>query len=433
MRQNWIAGILSGMLICLLYSSTALAQQPGLSVDPSRPAWLYYRDGRPFFLCGPGDPEDFLYRGTRNPDGTRDGDQQALIDKVIDTGANSIYFQIIRSNGGDGAADHNPFVDSDPAKGLDEDILDQWEQWFAAMDAAGIVIFLFFYDDDAIVWDTGDRVGAEEAAFVRAIVNRFERFDHLIWVVAEEYQEEFSPARISALAELIRETDDFDHPIAVHKLNGLDFSEFAGDPNIDQFAIQYNESDPQVLHDGMVDAFADAAGRYNLNMSEAANYGTGQSARLKNWAVAMGGAYVMGFTWDIASTPLATLEDCGRLRTFMESVPFDSMRPRDDLAAANTRYVLANVDKRQYIAYSPNVGNGLGLRQLPAGVYRLRWLNPASGASTVQNDVQVSGPDPVFAPPAGIGPEAVLYLAPQADFSEVLLEDGFESSVLPAG
>ena len=31
--------------------------------------------GRSFFMCGPGDPEDFLYRGTSNPDGTRSGDQ----------------------------------------------------------------------------------------------------------------------------------------------------------------------------------------------------------------------------------------------------------------------------------------------------------------------------------------------------------------------
>ena len=37
--------------------------------------WLYYENGDPFFMCGPGDPEDFLYRGARNPDGTRNGDQ----------------------------------------------------------------------------------------------------------------------------------------------------------------------------------------------------------------------------------------------------------------------------------------------------------------------------------------------------------------------
>ena len=81
-------------------------------VDPDTPEWLYYSNGQPFFLAGPGDPEGFLYRGTQNPDGTRDGDQAALIDKLKGTGANSIYMQIIRSNGGDGNATHNPFINN---------------------------------------------------------------------------------------------------------------------------------------------------------------------------------------------------------------------------------------------------------------------------------------------------------------------------------
>ncbi len=91
-------------------------------------------------MCGPGDPEDFLYRGARNSDGTRFGDQMELINKLAGTGANSIYFQIIRSHGGQGNPDHNPFIDSDPNLGLDQEILDQWETWFTAMEEAGILI-----------------------------------------------------------------------------------------------------------------------------------------------------------------------------------------------------------------------------------------------------------------------------------------------------
>ena len=101
-----------------------------LVVDQTNRRWLRYEDGSPFFLCGPGDPEGFLYRGTRNSDGTRGGDQKALIKKLAKTSANGIYMQIIRSHGGDGSSTHNPFIYSDPALGLDEDILDQWETWF---------------------------------------------------------------------------------------------------------------------------------------------------------------------------------------------------------------------------------------------------------------------------------------------------------------
>lgn len=54
--------------------------------DPIYPNGLVYnrdanRDGAldPFFLCGAGDPEGFLYRGKRNPDGTRKRDQAEIV------------------------------------------------------------------------------------------------------------------------------------------------------------------------------------------------------------------------------------------------------------------------------------------------------------------------------------------------------------------
>ena len=71
-------------------------------------------------------------------------------------------------------------------------------------------------------------------------------------------------------------------------------------------------------HDGVVEAVNRANGRYNVNMSEATQWGTGAIARQKAWACALGGAYVMGLGMDIASTPLSDLHDLGRLRDFME-------------------------------------------------------------------------------------------------------------------
>ena len=44
---------------------------PGqIVVDPDHIQWLKRAGGGSFFMCGPGDPEGFLYRGTLNPDGT---------------------------------------------------------------------------------------------------------------------------------------------------------------------------------------------------------------------------------------------------------------------------------------------------------------------------------------------------------------------------
>ena len=149
-------------LACLLLATaarTACAAEaadgplPGqVIVDPDHPQWLKRAGGEHLFVCGPGDPEGFLYRGRRNADGTRNGDQRQLIEKLIGHGGNCIYMQVVRSHGGDGTRDHNPFVDSDPRRGLDQNILNQWQQWFTLMDQNEILIYLFVYDDGARIW-----------------------------------------------------------------------------------------------------------------------------------------------------------------------------------------------------------------------------------------------------------------------------------------
>jgi len=209
----------------------------GTIVNSPNPSWFMYSDGQPFFLAGAGDPENFLYRGSRNSDGTRTGDQIELINKRQGAGVNGIYLQAIRSHGGDGDSTHNPFNNSNPAPGLDNDILNQWDMWFTQMDNNGIVIYFHFYDDNACIWECNfsDTLPSAEVSFIQAIVNRFENHKNIIWVVAEEYEEKFSPLRVSRIAQLIKATDDFDHPVGVHKLDGFGFSEFADDPFIDFF------------------------------------------------------------------------------------------------------------------------------------------------------------------------------------------------------
>ncbi|MEP0844736.1 MAG: serine hydrolase, partial [Phycisphaerae bacterium] len=215
-----------------------------LVVDAEHPAWLRIQGGRPFYLCGPGDPEDFLYRGRRRPDGTRDGDQMALIEKLAGTGANCIYLMAVRSHGGDGDATHNPFIDHDPAKGVNERVLNQWETWFEAMDRAGIVIFFFVYDDGARPFGrelpAGGALKPEEARFLDAIVARFRHHRHLIWCVAEEYGEALTRDHAVRIAEHIKLRDDRRHPVGIHQNHGTRF-DFKGQPAFDQFTVQWNK------------------------------------------------------------------------------------------------------------------------------------------------------------------------------------------------
>ena len=388
------------------------ATKPGgnqIVADAEHSQWLKRKDGRPFFMCGPGDPEGFLYRGKRNPDGTREGDQMALINKLKGTGANCIYLMAIRSHGGDGDKTHNPFLDNDPRKDLNPKVLDQWETWFAEMDKNGIVIYFFIYDDAVRIWNTGDIVGKEEKNLIDTLVNRFEHHANLIWCIAEEYQERLSVKRVKAIAAEIRAADDYDHPIAVHKLNGLDFSEFADEPNIDQFAIQYNVTDAGTLHEAMVGTWKRAAGKYNLNMSEAKDWGTGQELRQRCWACAMGGAYVMVLGMDIATTPKSDLEDCGRLVRFFESTDFDKMSPADESGLAGTQYVLAQPGT-SYIAYASQLRGQVGLKNVAPGRYRLRWFDCATGREVVEERTIGAAGDQSWTRPGGIGNEIAVYV-----------------------
>jgi hypothetical protein len=409
-------------------AATPVAGQ--IIADPKNPAWLIYNrdrdhDGRadPLFLAGPGDPEDFLYRGKRNADGTRDGDQLRIIDRLRASGANSIYMQAIRSHGGDGEADHNPFMTASPDAGIDADILAQWDSWLTAMDNNGIVAYFFFYDDAIDVsknlgWplDATGNLHPAEKNYIETIVDKLKHHKHLIWNVMEEVQEMGSDyvSHAKKIAQTIREADEYHHAIAIHKLSGDEFDEFAEDDNIDQFAMQTDARGAVKIHDAVASAWQKAAGRYNINLAEAADHvaKTGAELRQINWAIAMAGAYVMVLGMDVANTPLTDLADLGALRRFMESTDFNTMTPDDSLAYAGTRYVLANPG-HSYIAYSNRPATNIGIRQLAAGHYDLRWFDPASGQYFRQDKVELAAGDHSWPRPIGFGAETALYLTRQ--------------------
>jgi len=280
------------------------------------------------------------------------------------------------------------------------------------MDRHGIVIYFFFYDDSARLWRTGDEVGQPERQFIETLVNRFEHHGHLIWCVAEEYGERLSAERIKRIAALIKAADDYDHPIAVHLNHGLDFSVFADDPSIDQFAIQYNVPTAEELHAGLLQAWRDAKGRYSLNLSEAADWGTGAEARQKAWACAMAGAHVMVLGMDIAGTAPADLKDCGYLLQFFSIVQLPGMEPHDELAYGQTQYVLARPGQR-YVAYASDARGPMGLRRMEPGTYTFWWFDCRSHRWLALDSVTIDAGDQTWETPAGFGPEVALYICRQ--------------------
>ena len=96
--------MLKFLLSCFLSACWVLADAPlpgQIIADPEHPSWLMRHGGEPIFICGPGDPEGFLYRGEEKPDGTRDGDQTQILRKLEEHGGNCLYLQAVRSHGGE--------------------------------------------------------------------------------------------------------------------------------------------------------------------------------------------------------------------------------------------------------------------------------------------------------------------------------------------
>ncbi len=384
-----------------------------ITADPGNPRWIMH-DGAPHFLCGPGDPESFLHRGTRNPDGTRTGDQDTIIQAMIGSGANVQWMTAVRSHGGDGGSTENPFVNNDPAQGVSTAVLDQWEGWISSLDAAEITTFFVFYDDGTKVWNTGSSVGAAEEDFFRTVVDRFEGYDHIIWCVCEEYPEAFNTTRVEALAAILADADDADHPVSVHQHQGSEFH-FPDDPSLDVFAMHTGYSNtPTSLHAKCVSAFDFAAGRYSVIMSESIyHYNNRTDARRLSWSAAMGGCTVMVHDIDPGAAPVEALEDCGRIVSFFEATPFHLMSPRDDLARGATDWVFGD-PAVGYLVYASDPSGDLGI-SIPAGGagnFDLHWMDCATG-DTVEAPALVLGEGEHFVTkPSGLGSEVVVSVLP---------------------
>lgn len=386
---------------------------PGQIVrDPVHPQWLKRANGDAVFISGPGDPEDFLYRGIRNPDGTRSGDQAELIAKLIQHGGNSIYLQAIRSHGGDGTDDHNPFVDGDPERGLNEAILDQWEGWFRTMDEAGIVIYFFLYDDGARIWP-GEEVGQAEEKLIQALIDRFKHHRNLIWLVGEEALEAYPVERVRAIAARIAHHDDHGHLVGSHGHSTTRFADWQEGGALDHYSMQFNTASSAGVHAAAVDARrnAEAAGAsghgYQVIYSENTERRENGPAALDElraylWDVAMAGVMPMRLGMDIAHTPAEALAACRIQQRFFESVDCGPLSSRDALAAGGTAYVLADPG-RSYVAYGRSASDGLGLRGLAGGIYDLRWLDVVTGRTLDLPGVEIATGDAIFVRPPAIG------------------------------
>jgi hypothetical protein len=418
------------------------AAMPGqIIVDPSNPRWLKYNGGKRCFLFGAGNPEDFFFFGKRQPDGTRTGGRQSeIIQRLAGTGTNTLHVLAMRDSRyniepGNGTPDCNPFIDSDIRGKLDEDILNQWEGWLNEMEAAGLIVLFNFYNDfddyeELAGWkldDAGD-LHPQEKYFIETLVNRFKHHKNLIWAI-EESCNKLSRAkqqRLKKVAELVAETDNFNHPIAqmfqvlyydeVHP-DKVSPEDYVDDPHVNMMTWGHYANEKKGLppleqyYSELVEHWQQAADRYVVLNNEVDKHPTrGAASRLYGWTSAMANMYAANAYHrpDKNNVPRETFEDDGRVRIFMEGTDFHRMAPRSDRKAGSTLYVLAS-EAGTYIAYSNNAVQDMGIRDIQAGAYLLRWFDTVNG-NTIEQVVQVITGDRTWPRPAGIGPEVALYV-----------------------
>lgn len=418
-----------------LEDPAALPGQVILSAD--KPGFLKYNGGGPAFLSGPENPEEFLYRGVLNPDGTRSGGgQEEIIDRLAQAGVNAfhaIMFRMRRCNIKDEGDDtHSPFLGHDPSRPLNQAVLDQWEGWLTRFEQKGIVVDLEFYNDATDVermgWilDASGELHADERRWIAGVVRRFQHHKNIIWSIAESCNKlpASRTAHFKKIAELIAHTDRRHHPILQSFVvpddpegdfpkGGVLPDAYAGDPHIRMVTwlhVPAQGGDLEKMRRLYLGYYSRDAANFVVFKNETFHHPTsGAISRKYMWSAAMAGLQDLEAYHHADRTPLSTLRDDGRILAFLERTDFHRMKPRDDLAAGSTNWVLANPGA-SYIAYTHRYTGPMGVEGISSGVYDLKWFDPTDGQFAEQSGVTVSAGSATWEKPESFGLEVALYI-----------------------
>lgn len=377
--------------------------------------WFEYADnGEPYFMAGSGGPEGFLYYS--------DARRQEIVDQLIDNDVRAVYIHAVRSNGGDGSNDQNPFFGNNPNNGVDPAVLDEWDSYLSQLDDAGIVTWFHLYDDGARPYGAcNPDLPAAEREFVQTIVERFRDYQHLVWLPTEEHiikacsNNDTDVEKAEALAAEIRKHDDV-HPLGVHHNNGQT-NQYLGNDDIDVFAQQVCQQDRFRSVDGLHDAAEFGEDVYVMAEchswhKDLLDAGDRTTLRQSFWSSVMGGGYVLFYdAWESNDPTDEMLADLGRINEFMDTTRFAETGPADQLAAAGTKWVLASESADVYIAYSNDNPSSMGVQGISAGSYELGWFDPLTGVS-VNEVVTVTAGTATFPVPSQIGNEVALSIEP---------------------
>jgi len=269
----------------------------------------------PYVIVGAGDPEDFLYLPKSK--------QRRIVNKCVKYRIPLVAY-LTMTHGGDAAwqdrDDMNPYRKHNPKLGLDPKKLNYFNLLFQRLDSAGAAIILNLYDDEAQPYSKNKNViTAQEKKYIEGIVTRFSHLRHLIYMIAEEFQEIMTHSKVVRVARIIRKIDPH-HPIGVHQIHSPNFNFPRAGNLINMFFMQYNNADKHTVKRIMTKAVKDARGRYGVCLFESTQpglnvYGTGKTALDKDRACVSAGGHVMRYQrgqWDFPDSDLKSMQQLAR-------------------------------------------------------------------------------------------------------------------------
>lgn len=356
-------------------------------------------------------------RDWRNGDPTwRDRKGKGIIgalNYLASKGMNSVYFLTMNVEG-DGK-DVWPWISDTRRDRFDTSKLEQWEIVFSHMDTLGIMLHVITQEQENDQLLDGGALGPQRRLYYRELIARFAHHLAVVWNLGEENTN--TDEQRKQFCRYIQELDPYDHPIVVHTFPGrydevytplLKYPYFHGPSlQIGKMQLTHAETVKWVLRSAQSGrkwiVCLDEIGPAHTGVKpDADDPGHDEVRKQALWGNLMGGGagceWYFGYKFphndlnmeDWRSRQRMWDQTCWALEFFQRHLPFQRMRPADELVSPEGAYCLA-LPGEIYALYLPE--GGTTELKLAPGRYRVQWYNPRAGGPLSEGTVRtINGP-----------------------------------------